>query len=177
MTHQMPMILRAVLIASQRGLQLPLVYNCGGYESLGALRLLDGIVDIYMPDLKYADPEAAFRCSKARDYPEAAQKAVKEMHRQVGDLVLDSNGIALRGLLVRHLVLPENMAGTAEVVQFIAKEISKNTYVNVMDQYRPCYEAERHPPLDRRITVREFQDAVDLALKAGLRRLDGITVA
>lgn len=174
-THQMPMILRAILIASQAGLQLPIVYNCGGYESLGALRLLDGIVDIYMPDLKYAEPEAAFRYSNARDYPEAARKAVKEMHGQVGDLVMNREGIALRGLLVRHLVLPENMAGTAEVVRFIAEEISKNTYMNIMDQYHPCYQAGLHPPLDRRITARELRDAVDCALKAGLRRLDGIT--
>jgi len=174
-THQMPMILRAILTASQAGLRLPVVYNCGGYESLGALQLLDGIVDIYMPDLKYADPEAAFRYSRARDYPEAARKAIKEMHRQVGDLVLDREGVALRGLLVRHLVLPENMAGTAEAVRFIAEEISKNTYVNIMDQYRPCYQAGQHPPLDRRITAREFRDAVDCARKAGLLRLDGIT--
>ena len=174
-THQMPMILRALLIASQGGLRLPLVYNCGGYESLAALRLLDGIVDIYMPDLKYADPEMALRYSKARDYPEAARRAVKEMHRQVGDLVMDSEGIARRGLLVRHLVLPENGAGTAAVVRFLAEEISPNTYVNIMDQYRPCYQAGEHPPLDRRITAREFRDAVDCALKAGLTRLDGIT--
>jgi putative pyruvate formate lyase activating enzyme len=175
-THQMPMILRALLISSENGLRLPIVYNCGGYESLGALRLLEGIVDIYMPDIKYADPEAALRYSKARDYPDAVRKAVKEMHRQVGDLVMDGEGVALRGLLVRHLVLPENMAGTAEVVRFIVEEISKNTYVNIMDQYRPCYQAGKHPPLDRRITAREFRDAVDCALKAGLRRLDGITV-
>jgi putative pyruvate formate lyase activating enzyme len=174
-THQMPMILAAILIASRAGLRLPIVYNCGGYESLDALRLLDGIVDIYMPDLKYADPEAALRYSKARDYPETARKAIQEMHRQVGDLMLDSEGIALRGLLVRHLVLPENMAGTCEVVRFIAEEISQNTYVNIMDQYRPCYQAGQHPPLDRQITAREFRDAVDCALKAGLRRLDGIT--
>jgi putative pyruvate formate lyase activating enzyme len=170
------MILRALLISSENGLRLPIVYNCGGYESLGALRLLEGIVDIYMPDIKYADPEAALRYSKARDYPDAVRKAVKEMHRQVGDLVMDGEGVALRGLLVRHLVLPENMAGTAEVVRFIVEEISKNTYVNIMDQYRPCYQAGQHPPLDRRITAREFRDAVDCALKAGLRRLDGITV-
>lgn len=174
-SHQMPMILRAILIAAEAGLMLPLVYNCGGYESVEAVQLLDGIIDIYMPDLKYADPETALEFSKAPGYPDASQRAVREMHRQVGDLVMDKEGVALRGLLVRHLVLPENRAGTAEVVRFIAEEISKNTYLNIMDQYRPCYLAGQHPPLDRRITAREFREAVESARKAGLTRLDGIT--
>lgn len=172
-THQMPMILRSLLIAAQSGLRLPLVYNCGGYESLDAVKILDGVVDIYMPDFKYSDPEMAFKFSKAKDYPSVAKAALKEMHRQAGDLVMDDGGVALRGLLVRHLVLPENTAGTAEVVRFIAEELSKNTYVNIMDQYRPCFHAYQHPPLDRRLTPKEFKDAVELALKAGLRRLDG----
>jgi putative pyruvate formate lyase activating enzyme len=174
-THQMPMILRSLVIASESGLRIPIVYNCGGYESPDAVKLLDGVVDIYMPDFKYADPEMAFRFSKAKDYPLAAKAVIKEMHRQVGDLVMNEEGVALRGLLVRHLVLPENVAGTAEVVRFIAEEISKNTYVNIMDQYRPCFQAYEHPPLDRRLTAGEFKGAVELALKAGLRRLDGIT--
>jgi putative pyruvate formate lyase activating enzyme len=175
-THQMPMILRSLAIAAGNGLRIPIVYNCGGYESLEAIQLLDGVVDIYMPDFKYADPEMAFRYSKAKDYPIVVKAVIKEMHRQVGDLVMDARGIAMRGLLVRHLILPENVAGTSEVVRFIAEEISKNTYVNIMDQYRPCYKANEHPPLDRRITSKEFTEAVNLALKAGLTRLDGVTV-
>jgi putative pyruvate formate lyase activating enzyme len=175
-THQMPMILRSLVIAAGNGLGIPIVYNCGGYESLEAIQLLDGVIDIYMPDFKYADPEMAFRYSTAKDYPTIAKAVIKEMHRQVGDLVMDARGIATRGLLVRHLILPENIAGTAEVVRFIAEEISKKTYVNIMDQYHPCYKANEHPPLDRRITSKEFTEAVNLALKAGLTRLDGVTV-
>ena len=175
-THQMPMILRSLAIAAGEGLCIPIVYNCGGYESLEAIKLMDGIIDIYMPDFKYADPDMAFTYSKARDYPSVAKAAIKEMHRQVGDLIMDDQGIALRGLLVRHLVLPEGVAGTAEVVRFIAEEISKNTYINIMDQYRPCYKAVEHPPLDRAITNEEFKEAISLALNAGLTRLDSITV-
>jgi putative pyruvate formate lyase activating enzyme len=173
-THQMPMILRTVRIASDQGLALPLVFNCGGYESLDALRLLDGIVDIYMPDLKYMDAGVAQRFSDAADYPEVAKTALREMHRQVGDLVLNSGGIAQRGLLVRHLVLPDNLADTHEAMRFIARELSRNTYVNIMDQYRPCFRASLYPPLDRPITDQEYRKAVDDARKAGLRRLSGI---
>lgn len=175
-THQMPMILRSLAIAAVNGLRIPIIYNCGGYESLEMIKLLDNVVDIYMPDFKYANPEMAFRYSKAKDYPIIAKAVIKEMHRQVGDLVIDTRGIATRGLLVRHLVLPENVAGTAEVVRFIADKISKNTYVNIMDQYRPCYKANKLPPLDRRITSKEFTEAINLALKAGLTRLDGVTL-
>jgi putative pyruvate formate lyase activating enzyme len=175
-THQIPMILRSLSIAAGKGLRIPIVYNCGGYESLEAIRLLDGVVDIYMPDFKYADPGVAFRYSRAEDYPADAKVVIKEMHRQVGDLVMGSRGIATRGLLIRHLVLPEQIAGTAEIARFIAEEISKHTYTNIMDQYRPCYKASEHPPLDRRITSKEFTEAVTLALKAGLTRLDDVTV-
>ena len=175
-THQMPMMLRSLAIAAGNGLTIPIVYNCGGYESLEAIQLLDGVVDIYMPDFKYADPRMASRYSKAKDYPADAKAVIKEMHRQVGDLVMDARGIATRGLLVRHLVLPDSIAGTAEVVRFIAQEISKDTYINIMDQYHPCYQADEHPPLGRRITSKEFTEAVSLALKAGLTRLDGVTV-
>ena len=171
-THQMPMILRALSIAAGQGLAVPIVYNCGGYESLEAIKLLDSVVDIYMPDFKYADPEMSFKYSKAKDYPAVAKAVIKEMHRQVGDLVMDESGVALRGLLLRHLVLPGGIAGTREVVRFIAEEISKNTYVNIMDQYYPCYEAFDHPPLDRRITREEFKEAIKLAREAGLTRLD-----
>jgi putative pyruvate formate lyase activating enzyme len=175
-THQMPMLLRSVMIALEKGLKVPLVYNCGGYESLHALGILDGVVDIYMPDLKYMDPGMAKKYSKAEDYPHAATAALKEMHRQVGDLIIDKRGIALRGILVRHLVLPEGIAGTADAVRFIAEEISRNTYINIMDQYHPCFKTFDHPPLNRRITAKEYGDAVQMAVDAGLKRIDGITV-
>jgi putative pyruvate formate lyase activating enzyme len=171
-THQVPMILKSLDIAIDRGLNVPLVYNCGGYEALETLKILDGIIDIYMPDFKYADPGPAKTYSKAGDYPETAKAAIREMHRQVGDLVMDERGIALRGLLVRHLVLPEGLAGTEEVVRFLAEEISPNTYTNIMDQYYPCYKAAKHPPLDRRITDAEYRKAVKAARNAGLKRLD-----
>ncbi|MFN3479719.1 MAG: radical SAM protein [Thermodesulfovibrionales bacterium] len=175
-THQMPMILHSLAIASEKGLNIPIVYNCGGYESLEAIKILDGVIDIYMPDFKYSDPQMAMKYSKAKDYPQVAKAAIKEMYRQVGDLIIDERGIALRGLLIRHLVLPEGIAGTGEVVRFIAEEISRNTYINIMDQYYPCYKAFEYPPLDRRITTKEYSEAINLALKAGLRRIDGITV-
>jgi putative pyruvate formate lyase activating enzyme len=175
-THQTPMIVEALLIAKEKGLEIPIVYNCGGYESLETLKLLEGIIDIYMPDIKYMSEEYAKRYSFAPDYPEVVKVAVKEMHRQVGDLRIDKRGIAVRGLLVRHLVLPNNIAGTEEVVRFIAEEISKDTYVNIMDQYRPCYKAYEHPELSRRISRKEYDDAIKSALRAGLRRIDGVTV-
>jgi putative pyruvate formate lyase activating enzyme len=156
----------------EKGLRLPLVYNTGGYDSIKTLKLLDGIVDIYMPDMKYSDPEIAWRYSKVKDYPAVNRAAVKEMHRQVGDLVLDERGIAVRGLLVRHLVLPNRLAGTEEVVKFLAEEISPNTYLNIMDQYRPCYKAHQIPELSRRITFEEYEEALEMARKAGLNRLD-----
>ncbi len=174
-THQVPMILQALVEASREGLRLPIVYNTGGYESIETLRLLEGIVDIYMPDFKYWDPQVAKELSKAEDYPQVAREALKEMHRQVGDLVI-KEGVAVRGLLVRHLVLPGGLAGTPEVMRFIAQELSPNTYVNVMAQYYPCYKAFEHPPLDRRLSPQEYKDAVEAALRAGLKRLDGITV-
>jgi len=174
-THFVPQILAALPKAIENGLTVPLVYNCGGYESVEALRLLDGVFDIYMPDFKYGDSEVAQRFSKAKDYPEIAKAAFREMHRQVGDLVLDERGIALRGLLVRHLVLPEGLAGTREVMRFLVQEISPNTYVNLMDQYYPCYKAFDYPPLNRRITSAEFAQAVKIALEEGLHRLSGIT--
>jgi len=175
-THQVPAIAQAVMIASGRGLSLPLVYNCGGYESTETLRLLEGIVDIYMPDLKYADGDAARRFSDAEDYPAVAQEAVREMHRQVGDLVMDDRGIALRGLLIRHLVLPADLSGAERMVKFIAEEISRNTYLNVMDQYHPCYRAGDHPEINRRITSLEYEHAVTCARRAGIKRIYGVTI-
>lgn len=173
-THQMPMILHSIAIASEKGLNIPIVYNSGGYESIELLKILDGVVDIYMPDFKYSDPLMALKYSKAEDYPEKAKAAIKEMHRQVGDLVIDKRDVALRGLLLRHLVLPSGIAGTKEIVRFIAEEISKNTYINIMDQYYPCYKAFNHPPLDRRITTGEYAEAVKTALNAGLKRIANI---
>ena len=171
-THQVPMILKSLEIAIDKGLKIPLVYNCGGYESVETLKILDGIIDIYMPDFKYTDSEVAMKYSKAKDYPQVAKAAIKEMHRQVGDLVMDDRGIALRGLLVRHLVLPEGLAGTEEVVKFLIEEISPDTYTNIMAQFYPCYNAVEYLPLDRRITNAEYRRAVKAALDAGLRRLD-----
>jgi putative pyruvate formate lyase activating enzyme len=171
-THVVPQIILGVLIAAQAGLRLPLVYNTGGYDSLTTLELLDGIFDIYMPDLKYADAEIAQKYSKIKDYPRHNQAAVKEMHRQVGDLVMDRRGVALRGLLIRHLVLPNRLAGTAEIVRFLAEEISRETYLNLMDQYRPCYKAHELPQVSRRLFPEEYAEAVRLARAAGLNRLD-----
>jgi putative pyruvate formate lyase activating enzyme len=170
-THVVPQILEALPHAIERGLRVPLVYNCGGYESGETLRLLDGVIDIYMPDAKYADGAVAERLSRAPDYPERMQEALVEMHRQVADLQLDQRGLAVRGLLVRHLVLPEDQAGTAEVMRLIAS-LSDQTYVNLMDQYRPCHQAHRHPPLDRRITVEEYDQALRTTVDAGVSRLD-----
>lgn len=171
-SHVVAQIIAAVYIAAQRGLTLPLVYNTGGYDSLEALKLLDGIVDIYMPDMKYGDSGTARKYSKIRDYYEYNTEAVKEMHRQVGDLIIDEQGIALRGLLVRHLVLPNNLAGTDKVLQFLATEISTHTYLNLMDQYRPCYRASEYPTLSRSISAEEYDEASGLAARHGLQRLD-----
>jgi len=172
-SHVVPQILAAVLIAVEQGLRVPLVYNTGGYDALVALRLLDGAIDIYMPDMKYADEELARRYSKVRNYPAVNRAAVKEMHRQVGDLQFDQSGVAVRGVLVRHLVLPNRIAGTAEVMRFLAEEVSPRTYVNIMDQYRPCFHAEGLEAIDRRITAAEYAEAVQLAHAAGLRRIEG----
>jgi putative pyruvate formate lyase activating enzyme len=170
-SHVIPQIIAAVHIAAEAGLKIPLVYNTGGHDSLAGLALLDGIIDIYMPDMKYADPVLAQRYSKALDYPAHNRAAVREMFRQVGDLQLDDNGIATRGLLVRHLVLPDNIAGTAEVVRFLAEEISPNTYINIMGQYRPAWRVrERNiAPLNRPVMPGEVQAAIDIARRAGLR--------
>lgn len=173
-SHVVAQIIAAVEIAAQQGLRLPLVYNTGGYDSPEALRLLDGIIDIYMPDMKYGDSAVARRYSKVRDYVEVNRAAVREMHRQVGELALDKQGLAQRGLLVRHLVLPGGLAGTEQVLAFLAQEISPHTYLNLMDQYRPCYRADEYPPLARTITAEEYQEARALAKRHGLNRLDPV---
>lgn len=171
-THVAAPILAAVLIAVEAGLRLPLVWNTGGYDSPALLGLLDGVVDIYMPDMKYADGAVGRKYSKVRRYPNVNQAAVKEMHLQVGDLVIDERGVARRGLLVRHLVLPEGLAGTANIASFLAEQVSADTYINVMDQYRPCYNVGQLPPLDRPITRQEYIGAVEQCQEAGLHRFD-----
>lgn len=173
-THVVPQILEALEIAIELGLRLPLVYNSGGYDSVETLKILDGVVDIYMPDMKYSDEKIAEELSDIKDYPSVNRAAVKEMHRQVGDLQIDEDGIAVRGLLIRHLVLPHRLAGTKETLNFIAEEISQNSYVNIMVQYHPCYKAFQMPRLARPLLHQEFLEAVELAHKAGLNRLDKV---
>lgn len=171
-SHVVAQILDALVIAAGEGLRLPLVYNTGGYDSREALALLDGVIDIYMPDVKYGDSVKARRYSKIPDYVEVNRAAVREMHRQVGDLVVNANGIAVSGPLVRHLVLPDDIADTDEIFRFLAEDISPNTYLNVMAQYRPCYRADEYPELDRRLTAEEFRSALAMAAHHGLNHLD-----
>jgi putative pyruvate formate lyase activating enzyme len=168
-SHVVAQILEALPYAIAEGLRLPLVYNTGCYDALETIRLLEGVIDIYMPDFKFWDPEVAGRLAEAPDYPEVARKAIKEMHLQVGDLQLDEDGIALRGLLVRHLVMPEGLAGTPQIVRFLAS-LSKRTYINIMGQYYPAGEAYRYPELSRRISRKEFLAAYQAAKDAGLHR-------
>jgi putative pyruvate formate lyase activating enzyme len=170
-THQVPMLVEAAQRAVRQGLRVPIVYNCGGYESVDVLRLLDGIVDIYMPDAKYGDSAVGRQLSGVPDYWDRCRDALAEMHRQVGDLQTDARGIATRGLLVRHLVLPDDMAGTATVMAFLAS-LSPDTYVNVMAQYRPRYRAREVHAIARALTSGEYRRAVQAARDAGLRRLD-----
>lgn len=169
-THVVPQILVAVSIAASGGLRLPLVYNSSGYESLHALRLLDGVVDIYMPDVKFLDRDRASRYLNAPDYPEVARAALHEMHRQVGPLVCDERGLARRGLLVRHLVMPGCLDDTRRVLRFLASEISPQTYVNVMAQYHPDNRVSReaHPEISRPLSPEEFHEAVLAARGLGL---------
>jgi putative pyruvate formate lyase activating enzyme len=171
-SHQVYQILEALVPAINAGLNVPLVYNTSGYDAVETLRLLDGVIDIYMPDFKFWDPQVAKDLCQAEDYPEIARQALKEMHRQVGDLVIDENGVARRGLLVRHLVLPDGLAGTREIMEFLAREVSPNTYVNIMGQYRPCGRAHEHPSLRKFLTTLEHDQAQQMAREAGLTRLD-----
>jgi putative pyruvate formate lyase activating enzyme len=170
--HVVPQILEALAIAIEGGLRVPLVYNTSGYDSLESLRLLAGVVDVYMPDFKYWDSEVARRYSKAEDYPQAAREGLKEMHVQVGDLVLDEKGLARRGLLVRHLVMPGGIAGTREVMRFLCREISPDTYVNLMDQYHPAGKTDRYPEIHRRVYEQEYERAYEMAREEGIWRLD-----
>ena len=152
------------------GLSLPIVYNCSGYESIEVIQLLDGVVDIYMPDAKYMDEKFSKQFSNAPDYPEVLKKVLKEMHRQVGDLKTNSKGIAERGLLIRHLVMPGGVASSEAVLKFIAEEISPHSYVNIMDQYRPEYQAYEYPEINRRITHKEYLEAIQMAKRFHLYR-------
>jgi putative pyruvate formate lyase activating enzyme len=173
-THVVPQILEALELAAESGLDVPLVYNSGGYDSVDTLQILDGIIDIYMPDMKYDDENTARELSGIRNYPEVNKAAIKEMHRQTGDLEVNGEGVAQRGLLVRHLVLPHGLAGTKGIVHFLSEEISRNTYVNIMAQYHPCHEALQIPSLGRPISSAEFREALSLAREAGLSRLDKV---
>lgn len=169
-THYVPQIVASLPEAIDLGLKLPLVYNCSGYESLEVIKLLDGIIDIYMPDAKYAGEEPAKRFSNAPDYPHVLKEVLKEMYRQVGDLQMDEDGIAEKGLLIRHLVMPGNLGGTEDIMKFIAEEISRDSYVNVMQQYRPEHKSFDYPELSRRITYDEYLGAVKTARRFGLHR-------
>jgi len=171
-SHVVPHILAALLQAASSGLRLPLVYNTGGYDALETLQLLDGVIDIYMPDMKYADEAVGQRLSKVANYPEVNEAAVLEMQRQVGELQCSNEGIARRGLLVRHLVLPHGLAGSEVVFRFLAEQVSPRTYLNVMDQYRPRHHAADIAELSRRITGEEYLAALRAARAAGLSRLD-----
>jgi putative pyruvate formate lyase activating enzyme len=169
-TQYVPQIVAALPRAVELGLTIPLVYNCGGYESLEVIKLLDGVIDIYMPDTKFSrEGEAASYCN-APDYPRVLQEVLLEMHRQVGDLMLDEQGIAYQGLLIRHLVMPHGVAGTRETIAFIARRLSLNSYVNIMEQYRPLYRAGEYEEIDRRISSREYREAIEIAKGEGLHR-------
>ncbi len=170
-THVAPQLIAALPLAIEQGFRLPLVYNCGGYEAVEVLQLLDGIVDIYLPDIKFLDPLASERyLDGAADYPAVVRAVVKEMHRQVGDLIVDEHGVARRGLIVRHLVMPGMRRDSEEIVRFIVAELSPQTYVNIMDQYRPCFQAGRFPDIARRTTRQEHGAVVEIAHRLGLHR-------
>jgi putative pyruvate formate lyase activating enzyme len=169
-THYAPQLVKALGIARDRGLTVPVVWNCGGYEDTGIIRMLEGMVDIYMPDCKFGDNSTAARYCNAPDYVDRCQRALREMHRQVGDLELDDQGRARRGLLVRHLVMPADEEGSRQVLEFLAREISRDTWVNIMDQYRPAGDAGRHPQIRRRPTAGEYHRVLKIARELGLHR-------
>lgn len=171
-SHVIPQIVSAVDIACKKGLNIPLVYNSGGYDSVESLKYLDGIIDIYMPDFKFSRTDTAIETCDAPDYFEVAKSAIKEMHRQVGDLEFDERGIAKRGLLIRHLVMPKDAAGSENIMEFLAEEISKDTFINIMEQYYPCGRIDQKSSLGRSITYQEYRSAVHLAISKGLHRFD-----
>ncbi len=167
-THVLPHIIELVLLAREGGLTIPVVYNCGGYESIESLRLLEGTIDIYMPDAKYLKTYSSKDYSFAHDYPDVMKLALLEMHRQIGDLEI-KNGVATRGLLVRHLVMPGNVACSKEIIDFIVNEVSGNTFVNIMEQYRPTFNAHNFPEINRQVTRQEFSKVYEYAKSQGLR--------
>lgn len=169
-THFTPQIVQSLVLAVEKGLEIQIVYNCGGYESVETIKLLDGIIDIYMPDIKYSNNQFAEKYSNVTKYWETVTSAVKEMHNQVGNLKISKSGIAQRGLLIRHLVLPNNLSGSEKVLEFVANEISKETYINIMDQYYPAFNACKFPELSRRITQEEFLKIISYAHQLGLHR-------
>ncbi len=171
-THVLPQILESLPIAIDKGLNLPLVYNSGGYDEVDSLQLLEGIIDIYMPDTKFANIDAAKKYCNAEDYPEKSMLAIKEMHRQTGDLQINENGIALRGLIIRHLLMPQGLSNPEDWFRFLAQEISLNTYLNIMDQYYPCGKANLYSELKQGISPKEHMQAIQLAQKYGLTRQD-----
>lgn len=170
-TPQVPQIVKALSIAIKRGLKIPLVYNTNSYDSVEILKLLDGIIDIYLPDAKYSNNEIALNYSQVPNYFEIMKKAIKEMWQQVGNLIINDEGIAVKGLLVRHLVLPNNLAGSEKIFEFLAKEVSVNTFINIMDQYYPCYKASHYPELKRKITQEEYKKTIELAKKFNLKKI------
>jgi putative pyruvate formate lyase activating enzyme len=171
-SHVVPQILAALIIALKGGLEIPLVYNCSGYENSATLELLAGIIDIYMPDFKFWSSLSGKKYADAADYPEIACQALKIMHKQVGDLIIHSDGLASKGLLIRHLLMPEGLKETGEILRFISTELSPATYVNIMDQYRPCGTSKKHPELERSVSAAEYHEALRMAHEAGLTRLD-----
>ncbi len=171
-THQIHAIVEAVALASANGLSVPLVYNTGGYDSVETLRLLEGVFDIFMPDLKFFSEDVSADLAGAIDYPRVVQEAIREMHRQVGDLELNCEGLAVRGLIVRHLVLPCDLAGTDKAFRFLAQDVSRNTYLNVMAQYHPSFKAFGKPGIGSSLSRPDYLKALALAKKWGLDRLD-----
>lgn len=169
-THYAAQIVQSLSIAVEMGLNVPLVWNCSGYDSLEVIKLLEGIVDIYMPDVKFGDSEKAKHLTTANNYFENAKQVLKEMYRQVGDLELDDNGIGVRGLLVRHLVMPEDSAGSKNILKFIAEEVSQHTYINIMEQYHPAFQAFKYPEINRRLTPDEYKEVLQYAREVGLYR-------
>lgn len=169
-THFTPQIMKAIYLAREKGLTLPIVYNCGGYESLETLKLLEDFIDIYMPDVKYADSKTADELCAAPDYPDVIKAALREMYRQVGNLTLDESGVAKKGLLIRHLVMPNRLSGTEQIMDFIATRISPEAYINIMDQYKPMYRAAGNKDINRCITPEEYRDAINMARGKGLFR-------
>ena len=170
-THVVPQILEALPLAIKQGLNIPLVYNCGGYESLETLKILDGVVDIYMPDIKFTDPSVAEKYCQSRDYPEKSALALKDMQRQVGDLQCDSSGVATSGLLLRHLIMPNQLASTESWVRFVSREISPYACLHLMEQYHPAGNIQKHPELQRRISMQEYLRALEITKDYGLKPL------